>query len=502
MLSSDYPSSAPYVAAGLLLAGAAFRPLGAQDVVVPRAPLANEEAIEGPRIAEEGGGPLRLQTAPAPQTSADNELYRRIRRLMSSKPRERRRAARALVGAQPSALVPLVDAYFFMTSEARRDALPVLEKLAGEQYGSRYRDWFVHVGGSEVLPTPPGYTGFKGELFARIDPAYRRILSDGATVRLRLREVGWGGVPLDGIPAIDHPATVPGHAARFMRATDTVFGVSLGGEHRAYPVKVLSWHELLNDTVGGTPVTLSFCTLCGSGILYRARGQDGERLTFGTSGLLYRSNKLMFDRATLSLWSNLTGEAVVGPQAERGTALEMLPMTLARWDTWLRLHADTTVIQPDPSVAQRYGYRYVEGAADEARAGVEFAVARQSDALDRNTEIYALRIEGKAKAWPLELLRAERLVHDALGGKNIVLVADPSDGSVRVYERRNLTFQVPSEGAPLRQLLSESGAGWRLAEDRLIPEAGGSPLLRIPGHVAFWFGWYAFYPETEIYQPQ
>ena len=430
--------------------------------------------------------------------SAESAVYDRLRRLMSDKQKARRRAAKALARADAATLIPLVDAYFFMPNEARAGARELLEDLSGERLGGRYRDWFLYVGGRDDLTPPAGYVAWKGEVFSRIDPVYRRILAPGTAVRLRLREVQWGGVPLDGIPAIDDPDAVTADTARFMRDTDTVFGVRVGGEHRAYPVKVLSWHELLNDTLGGQPITLSFCTLCGSGILYSSVDEKGDRLVFGTSGLLYRSNKLMFDRATLSLWSNLTGEAVVGTHATQGSQLTMLPMTLTRWDTWRQRHPDTTVMVPDPAAAQRTGYRYVEGAADQARAGVEFPVWRQSDALERNARIYALRIGGETKAYPLDKLRGERLVNDTLGNIPIVLVADADSGAVRAYERGRYRFEAPVS-TPLRQLRAEDGSTWWIGEDGLAPDGHGSPLPRVPGHVAFWFGWYAFYPETTVY---
>ena len=442
--------------------------------------------------------PAGTPTYPTLDSGGDSAVYDRLRRLASDKQKARRRAVKALAKADAATLVPLVDAYFFMPNEARADARQLLEDLSGERLGGRYRDWFLYVAGRDDLTPPPGYVAWKGEVFSRIDPVYRRILAPGTEVRLRLREVQWGGVPLDGIPAIDDPESVPADTARFMRDTDTVFGVRIGGEHRAYPVKVLSWHELLNDTVGGQPITLSFCTLCGSGILYSAVDDEGARLMFGTSGLLYRSNKLMFDRATLSLWSNLTGEAVVGERAAQGSRLTMLPMTLTRWDAWRQRHPDTTVMVPDPAAARRTGYRYVEGAADQARAGVEFPVWRQSEALERNTRIYALRIAGEARAYPLDKLRAERIVHDTLGDVPIVLVVDADSGAVRAYERGRQRFETPAS-TPLRQLRAEDGSMWWIGEDGLAPDAGGSPLPRVPGHVAFWFGWYAFYPETTVY---
>ena len=460
------------------------------STVLPAQPPDSEDSAREPSTSAE-----------VDSSGADSAVYDRLRRLMSDRPKARRRAANGLAKADPAVLIPLVDAYFFMSNEARADARELLEGLSGERFGGRYRNWFLYAGGRTDLTPPPGYTAWKGEMFSRIDPVYGRILRPGTTVRLRLREVHSGGVPLDGIPAIDDPESVPSDTARFMRGTDTVFGVRIGGEHRAYPVKVLSWHELLNDTVGGEPIALSFCTLCGSGILYSAVDEDGDRLMFGTSGLLYRSNKLMFDRETLSLWSNLTGDAVVGEHAARGSRLAMMPMTLTRWDVWRERHPDTTVMAPDPAAARRSGYRYVEGAADRARAGVEFPVWRQSDALERNARIYALRVGGEAKAYPLDKLRAEGLVNDALGGVPIVLAVDPASGAVRVYERGPHSFALP-EGAdegPLRRLRADDGSLWWIGEDGLAPDGAGEPLPRVPGHTAFWFGWYAFYPETAVY---
>src|SRR5206468_9837405 len=119
---------------------------------------------------------------------------------------------------------------------------------------------------------------------------------------------------VEGIPALERPPAVPAPAAAYLEDGERVFGASVGGARRAYPLRILGWHEMANDVLGGEPVTLSYCTLCGSALLVSGRTAAGD-LTFGTSGLLYRSNKLMLDRKTGTLWGNLTGEAVLGPLA-------------------------------------------------------------------------------------------------------------------------------------------------------------------------------------------
>jgi hypothetical protein len=261
--------------------------------------------------------------------------YDLIRAAVSGAPAARREAARKIAASGDRSLVPgLVDALFFVHAGEREPLVEALRKLTGEDPGSRYHDWVEIVGRRADLVPAPGYLVFKGELFAKIDPRYRDLFAAGAPARIRPEEILWGGVKLDGIPSLDDPPRVPASAARGLDERERVFGVSLGGERRAYPLRYLSWHEMLNDTVGGEPVTVSYCTLCDSGIAFAAKAPDGGRRTFGTSGLLYRSNKLMFDRETRTLWSQMTGEAVLGPLAARPARLDVVPMTLTTWGEW------------------------------------------------------------------------------------------------------------------------------------------------------------------------
>ncbi len=441
----------------------------------------------------------------------------------------RQKAARKLArSGDASFLAPLTDALFFTPAASRGPLLEALRALSGEDPGTGYYDWVELVGRRTDLSPPPGYRAWKAELLSRIDPRYDGIVGRGA-MRIRPEEIVWGGVRLDGIPALSDPprvAAAEAVAAETFEDDERVFGLCVDGECHAYPLRYLSWHELVNDVVGGRPIAVSFCTLCGSGVAFSAETADHRRRLFGTSGLLYRSNKLMFDSKTLTLWSNLTGEAVLGPLAgapgEATARLTILPVAVATWGGWRRAHPQTTVTVLDDRFGARWKFRYEPGAADRARRGVSFPVWRQSDALAPDAEIYAVRLEGDegteagrpaVKAYPVEQMLEQGVVNDRVGSTEVVVVGDRADGAVRAYRRDGRTFRRSEDDPPGQTLSDDRGGRWRIEEDRLVPIAEAqegaadgaratetvAPLPRLPGHRALWFGWYGVYPDAEVF---
>ena len=164
-------------------------------------------------------------------------------------------------------------------------------------------------------------------------------------------EILAGGPLRDGIPALDEPANVPASAAPW-DDEDLVIGLEVEGEARAYPLAILVWHELVNDRLGGRPVLVSYCPLCGTGIVFDRRIAGRER-SFGVSGLLYRSDLLLYDRETESLWSQISAEAVTGPS--RGQRLTLVRSRMLPWGTWRRRHPATTVLSRQTGHQRRYG---------------------------------------------------------------------------------------------------------------------------------------------------
>ena len=237
----------------------------------------------------------------------------------------------------------------------------------------------------------------------------------------------------------------------------------------------------------------------------------GQVLEFGTSDLLFRSNKFMYDRATLSLWHQFLGEPVVGSLANSGIKLEVLPVLLTTWEEWLEDHPDTTVLDVDtglyppevyfPEYDQRSSYyRYREF------PGTAFPVWRRSSLLGEKAQVLGLIAEGNAKAYPLELLKQQPVVNDSVGDLALVVVTGGDAGGARAYQRGPHLFTLGSEKSGGRvgngqgMLTDEGGGLWRVEEEALVNIADPSQRLpRLGSHTAYWFGWYSFYPDTGVY---
>ncbi len=428
-----------------------------------------------------------------------NKAWELLTRLLSPDEAARATARVGLIRSKDRSLIPaLVDGLFFASPEARRDVVLCLEGLSGERLGPHYRYWFEYIGGHEEIHPAPWYRRWKAALFARIDPAFARFLDPSVPMWIRPEEILWGGVRKDGIPALKKPKAIAAEQATFLTDSELVFGIGLKGEYRAYPQRILDWHEMANDVVGGEPFALSYCTLCGSAIAYSTRLPDGRTLTFGSSGLLYRSNKLMYDENTLSLWSNLTGEPVVGALVGREIRLKVLPLTVTTWKDWRARHPETTVVSLDTGHKRDYSPGAAYGKYF-ASPETMFPVWKKDLTLEPKIWIYGLRRGAAAKAYPLEILFRERVVNDTIGREEVVLVADRETGSVRSYARQGRDF---AEGpSPLTLVEPASRVLWKIEEEALRAEAADlAPLPRVPGHRAYWFGWYAFFPETMLYE--
>jgi hypothetical protein len=375
-------------------------------------------------------------------------------------------------------------------SPVRRRLLQFLKKRTGQKFGDDLDGWRRWMWSLPYDPHPE-YAYLKAGIYRNVDPRMTEFLYPDRTAAIRLDEIDWGGVRVNGVPPLDHPSVIAGSAADYLDDDDVVFGVEVGGEPRAYPKRILGWHELVRDTVGETEITLVYCTMCGSVIPYESRLGD-ETLTFGTSGLLYRSNKLMFDEETMTLWSSLYGKPVVGPRVGSGQRLKRLPVVATTWGEWKAMHPETTVLSTDTGLDKDYS----EGAAYEdyeRNDRIWFEVPVIDKRLKNKDVVVTLARGGAALAVSRKFLLKNRIYYHVINGERIAFLTS-SAGTTRAYLVGEASFASWGQGMSLRD---PENSLWRVEEDALVAE-GGTRLPRVATSPAYWFGWYAQYPGTEL----
>ena len=342
----------------------------------------------------------------------------------------------------------------------------------------------------------PRYAAFKGALYSFLDPRFSAYFDEVGEPSIRLDEIVWGGVRQDGIPPLRNPTMLAADDIAYLEDDHIVFGISVNGDARAYPKRILAWHEMFVDVVGGVPVAGVYCTLCGTVILFHTE-HDGVNHALGTSGFLYRSNKLMYDQATQSMWSTMRGTPVVGPLAGKGIVLDRGSVVTTTWGEWWRRHPDTKVL----SLETGHTRNYDEGAAYRdyfATDEVMFEVPALDTRLKNKDEVFTVLLADhpdRPLAISAEFLAANRVHHDTIEDAVLVVFTDPS-GANRAYASDDVTF-TGYDGDWIVQ--DGSGMTWTMDEHALTAE-DGRVLHRIPAQRAFWFGWYAAFPHTRLVQ--
>ncbi len=364
----------------------------------------------------------------------------------------------------------------------------VLGKLTGETRTGWF-DWMLWQEENPKVASHPAYFRFKATLLQQIDPNFDVFLNPEhiapEAMKIRFEEVTWGGVRKDGIPSLDSPDLIGAKDATYLVEDDLVFGVSINGDVRAYPLRIMGWHEMFNEVIGGVPVALAYCTLCGAGILFETKLGDAEPLVFGSSGFLYRSNKLMFDRGTHSLWNQFTGKPVSGALVDSGIELKQRPVVITDWKSWKADNPDTRVLSVNTGHRRDYGsgvvYRDYFASTD-----LMFPALLKGKALTEKDYVFGVRLPGGAKAWPVQAFAERRVINDVVGFQNLVLIGDAATRTVRAYDRGDLEFS---------EDLRADGVTWEVTEEALLaPDGRRAP--RVAGHVAYWFAWAGYLGDS------
>lgn len=269
-------------------------------------------------------------------------------------------------------------------------------------------------------------------------------------------EIRSGGPPKDGIPAILSPKFVRADQATFMKDQDRVLGLVHQGEAKAYPINILNWHEIVNDIVGGRAVIITYCPLCGTGMAFDPTF-NGKQYTFGVSGLLYKSDVLMYDHQTESLWSQIRKEAVTGDMI--GSRLTLLPLIHTTWKVWRKEHPGALILSPDTGYRRDYSRDPYASYANSDR--LMFPVGKIDQRFPPKTWVLGVERNGITKAYPFpDLEKSPGSITDLLGSEEVRIEYDQSSRTARIKNR------------------------------------DGDDL---PTVVAYWFAWTAFHPKTEVY---
>ncbi|MCW9034535.1 MAG: DUF3179 domain-containing protein [Rhodospirillales bacterium] len=389
----------------------------------------------------------------------------------------------------------LIQALRFVPSHA--DVNKALVSLVGHQYGPSWHKWMLWLESHPEIKPFEGFDRVKADVMAQIDENFRLFLRPGIKHEIRLEEIAWGGVRKDGIPSLNNPKLIKAEEASYLNDDELVFGVAINGDVRAYPLRIMDWHEMFNDVIGGVPVALAYCTLCGSGILFETKiPSQPDPLIFGSSGFLYRSNKLMYDQQTHSLWNQFTGKPVVGPLVGSKIQLKVRPVIITIWKQWRKRHPESKVLSLDTGYNREYTtlspyWDYFEG------PDLMFPALITNKRLNPKDYVFALRAtvgekaNSNEKAWPLSLFKGGAVINDKVGDLDVVLIGEAKTRTVRAYKAKGHEFKA---GVTADQIKDEKEHIWTIEEDALIGE-NSKRLERLPGHVAYWFAWQGFKPD-------
>lgn len=318
-----------------------------------------------------------------------------------------------------------------------------------------------------------------------------------------------GGPPPDGIPAIDHPKFERADRIDWIHDQEPVLALTVGADSRAYPVQVLIWHEIVNDTVGGIPVAVTYCPLCNTAIAYGR--QIGQRvLSFGTSGELYNSDLVMYDRQTQSLWVQFVGKAVAGVLT--GTKLTDYPLETVSWKTWRTSHPQGWVLSRDTGFNRSYGTNPYPGYDNVGSSPFLFS-GRLDTRFPAMARVVGIRLGDDSVAVPLTVLEKRQAMNTEVGGQPLVVAwqggtSSPLDsasiaagadiGSTGVFSSlvngQALRFEPATSG--LRDI--QTGSTWNILGQAVAGPLAGTSLAPIAHVDTFWFVWAVFLPHTRL----
>jgi hypothetical protein len=327
-------------------------------------------------------------------------------------------------------------------------------------------------------------------------------------------EILSGGPPKDGIPALKDPKFVSVKVAdAWLKPKEPVILVQVGDDARAYPIQILIWHEIANDTVGGEPLVVTFCPLCNTAIAFK-RTVNGKVLDFGTTGRLRYSNLIMYDRQTETWWQQATGEAIAGELT--GIQLEFYPATIISWNDFKTSYPQGKVLSRETGYPRDYGRNPYIGYDDVNNPPFLYQGPPTPDQLPPVARVLTIDLNGEAVAYPYETLAKVGVVNDTVGGEAVLVIwqagtVSPLDSNTTASGRdvgAAAAFSRRLDGQTLSFLFldekifdDQTNSEWNILGQAIAGELKGKQLTPVVAINHFWFSWAAFKPKTRIYQP-
>ena len=304
---------------------------------------------------------------------------------------------------------------------------------------------------------------------------------------ISLDQIVSGGPPPDGIPSIDNPKFIPVQEAnKYLEGSELVLGLNINGDVRAYPLQILVWHEIVNDKVGDIPVAVTYCPLCFTNQVFNRTMDTRQILEFGTSGKLYNSNLVMYDRTTKSLWSQAMAQAIVGKLA--GVRLDRIPFDVAYWKEWKQLYPDSKILSRDtgstrPYGADPYGDYYTN-------KDVLFPVSNSDDRLGLKEIVVGFENEGQYKAYKLQEIENKKVINDQINSKPLTLFS-LHPFMVRAYDPvidgQVLEFSYNAKDQNF--IDKQTNSLWNFEGKAISGQMKEKQLTRLPFDEGFWFEW-------------
>ena len=349
--------------------------------------------------------------------------------------------------------------------------------------------------------------GEAAELGLQFDPLNVKYRSD-----VELEHINLGCPFVDCIASIDEARFESADEAEWLLADDLVMGVVHNGTAKAYPIKIMNYHEIVNDQYGCERVIVTYCPLCNSSLAFVAPVISGQQAEFGITGRLYKTDLVMYDRVSFSMWSQIEGRVIVGNLADASPVLKRLQIDVIPWGLWRDAHEKTLVLSrpttlwpmgnkppqySDPSRElflrnyDRDPYPYYRTTHADT-----FGFITTDNRLKNKIDVIGVEVTGISKAYPVDVISEEGLIHDVIANTPLILFRDPNSEQIRIFKlpESSMVMEYDTE----EQRLMSGSATWDLLGRSLTGDQG--VLEPVVFMRSYWFAWAAFHPGTELFE--